>query len=65
MKGANRDGVEKSYEFFHKIGYFPQDAAVSRKKLDALMDDMTAIGDTDGKVPFDKLVLPGITKIED
>jgi ABC-type nitrate/sulfonate/bicarbonate transport system substrate-binding protein len=65
MKGANRDGVEKSYEFFHKIGYFPKDAAVSRKKLDALMDDMTAIGDTDGKVPFEKLVLPGITKIED
>jgi hypothetical protein len=29
------------------------------------MDDMTAIGDTDGKVPFDKLLLPGITKVGD
>jgi ABC-type nitrate/sulfonate/bicarbonate transport system substrate-binding protein len=65
MKGANRDGVEKSYDFFHKIGYFPKDATVSRKKLDALMDDMTAIGDTDGKVPFDKLILPGVTPIGD
>ena len=65
MKGANRGGVEKSYAFFHKIGYFPNDAAISRKKLNALMDDMTAIGDTDGKVPFEKLVLPGISKIGD
>lgn len=65
MKGANRDGVEKSYDFFHKIGYFPTDARVSRKKLDTLMDDMTAIGDTDGKVPFEKLILPGVTPVED
>ena len=65
MKGANREGVEKSYEFFHKIGYFPNDGAVSRKKVNALMDDMTAIGDTNGRVPFDKLVLPGITRVED
>jgi ABC-type nitrate/sulfonate/bicarbonate transport system substrate-binding protein len=65
MKGANREGVEKSYEFFRKIGYFPIDASVSRKKLDTLMGDMAAIGDTEGKVPFDKLVLPGITKVED
>jgi NitT/TauT family transport system substrate-binding protein len=65
MKGANRAGVEKSYDFFHEIGYFPKDAAVSRKKLDRLMDDMTAIGDTDGKVPFEKLVLPGVTPVGD
>ena len=65
MKGANRDGVEKSYDFFQKIGYFPTGAAVSRKKLDTLMDDMTAIGDTDGKVPFEKLILPGVTPVVD
>jgi ABC-type nitrate/sulfonate/bicarbonate transport system substrate-binding protein len=65
MKGANRDGVEKSYDFFHKIGYFPTGAAVSRKKLDRLMDDMTAIGDTDGKVPFEKLILSGVTPVVD
>ena len=65
MKGANRAGVEKSYAFFHKIGYFPNDGAISRKKVDALMGEMTAIGDTDDKVPFDKLVLPGISKIGD
>ena len=65
MKGANREGVEKSYDFFREIGYFPKGAAVSRKKLDTLMDDMTAIGDTDGKVPFEKLILPGVTPVSD
>jgi hypothetical protein len=29
------------------------------------MDEMVAIGDTDGKVPLDKLVLPGITRVTD
>ena len=65
MTTPNRDQIALSYDFFKKIGYFPSDAAVSRKKLDALMEDMTAIGDTDGKVPFEKLLLPGITKIAD
>jgi ABC-type nitrate/sulfonate/bicarbonate transport system substrate-binding protein len=65
MKGANRDGVEKSYQFFHEIGYFPPNAKVSRHKLNTLMDDMTAIGDTGSKVPFDKLVLPVVTPVEE
>ena len=64
MKGANRDGVAKSYDFFHEIGYF-SNTAVSRKKIDTLMDDMTAIGDTDGRVPFEKLVVPGVTPVSD
>jgi NitT/TauT family transport system substrate-binding protein len=65
MKTTDRDGVGKSYDFFRKIGYFPKDATISRKKIDTLMDEMTAIGDTDGKVPFDKLLLPGIAKVGD
>jgi ABC-type nitrate/sulfonate/bicarbonate transport system substrate-binding protein len=64
-KGANRKGVEESYQFFHEIGYFLPGAKVSRTKLNTLMDDMTAIGDTDGEVPFDKLVSPGVTPVED
>jgi hypothetical protein len=38
---------------------------ISRKRLEALMDEMTAIGDTEGKVPLDKLLLPGIARIVD
>ena len=39
------------------------DPTVSRKGLEDLMDEMTKIGDTEGKVPFEKLAVPGITKI--
>jgi NitT/TauT family transport system substrate-binding protein len=65
MSTPKRDEIAKSYDFFRKIGYFPKDATISRKKIDTLMGEMTAIGDTDGKVPFDKLLLPGVTKVGD
>lgn len=60
MSGAKRDEVAQSYDYLRKIGFFPNDSTISRKRLTRLMDEMTAVGDTDGKVPFDKLVLPGI-----
>jgi NitT/TauT family transport system substrate-binding protein len=65
MKSNDRESIAKSFDYLRKIGFFPNDGTVSRKHLDALMDEMAAIGDTDGKVPFDKLVLPGITKLGD
>lgn len=63
MKTNNRDDVVKSYDYLRKIGFFPNDGTLSRKKLVALMSEMAAVGDTNGKVPFDKLVLPGVTKV--
>ena len=63
MKSSNRDDIAKSYDYLRKIGYFVNDYTVSRKSLESLMNEMTAIGDTDGKVPFDKLLLPGVTKV--
>jgi hypothetical protein len=27
------------------------------------MDEMTAIGDTNGKVPMDKLIIAGVSKV--
>ena len=65
MKTAKRDDIAKSYDYLRKIGYFVNDDTVSRKSLESLMNEMTAIGDTDGKVPFDKLLLPGVTKVGD
>ena len=65
MKSSNRDDIAKSWDYLHKIGYFNPDDTVSRRSLEALMNEMTAIGDTDGKVPFDKLLLPGVTKVGD
>jgi NitT/TauT family transport system substrate-binding protein len=65
MKSNDRDSIAKSYDYLRKIGFFPNDGTVSRKHLNALMEEMAAIGDTNGKVPFDKLVLAGVTKIGD
>ncbi len=60
MSTAKRDDIAKSYDYLRKIGFFPNDGAPSRKRLETVMDEMTAIGDTEGKVALDKLVLPGI-----
>lgn len=65
MKSNDRDSIAKSYDYLRRIGFFPNDGTVSRKHLNELMEEMAAIGDTDGKVPFDKLVLAGVTKVGD
>lgn len=65
MKTTKRDEIVQSYDYLRKIGFFPNDNTVHRKTLERLMADMTAIGDTEGNVPIDKLVLPGVTTIGD
>ncbi len=65
MKTPNKDDVAKSYDYLRKIGFFPVDGTVSKKRIETLMDEMTAIGDTEGKVPLEKLVLSGVTKVGD
>lgn len=65
MQAKNRDDVAKSYDYLRKIGFFPAENVISRKRLEALMAEMTAIGDTEGKVPLDKLLLPGVSRIVD
>ncbi len=63
MKTTNRADVEKSYDFIRKIGFFDPSDVISKKRVEALMDEMTAIGDTQGKVPMDKLLLPGVSHV--
>ncbi|HUB96807.1 MAG TPA: ABC transporter substrate-binding protein [Stellaceae bacterium] len=63
MKTTNRDDVVKSYDYLRKIGFFRNDDTISRKSLETLMDEMTAIGDTQGRVPMDKLLLPGVSHV--
>jgi NitT/TauT family transport system substrate-binding protein len=65
MKTTNREDVAKSYDYLRKIHFFVPDNVVSKKRLEALMDEMVAIGDTQGKVPMDKLLLSGVTRIGD
>jgi NitT/TauT family transport system substrate-binding protein len=63
MKTTNRDDVAKSYDFLRKIDFFDPSDVISQKRVESLMDEMTAIGDTSGKVPMDKLILPGVTHV--
>jgi NitT/TauT family transport system substrate-binding protein len=65
MKTTKRDEIAQSYDYLRKIGFFPNDNTIHRKSLETLMNDMIAIGDTEGKVPIDKLVLPDITHVGD
>ncbi len=63
MKTTNRDDVAKSYDYLRKIGFFDPSDVISKTRLNALMDEMTAIGDTQGKVPMDKLLLDGVSHV--
>jgi NitT/TauT family transport system substrate-binding protein len=63
MQTTDRDSVAKSHDYMRKIGFFPNDGIVSKKRLEALMDEMIAIGDTEAKVPIEKLVVAGVTKV--
>jgi len=63
MPNAKQDEMGKSYDYLRKIGFFPNDGSISKKRIEAVMDQMTAIGDTEGKVPLDKLVIPGISRV--
>jgi ABC-type nitrate/sulfonate/bicarbonate transport system substrate-binding protein len=63
MPNAKQDEMGKSYDYLRKIGFFPNDGSISKKRIEVVMDEMTAIGDTEGKVPLDKLVIPGISRV--
>jgi NitT/TauT family transport system substrate-binding protein len=65
MKSDQRDDVAKSYDYMRRIGYFEPKGIVSRKSIATVEKEMAAIGDSAENVPFEKLVLPGLTKIGD
>lgn len=65
MNSDQRDQVAKSYDYMRRIGYFEPEGKISRKSLATVEAEMAAIGDTQGKVPIEKLLLPGLSKVED
>jgi NitT/TauT family transport system substrate-binding protein len=65
MKSDQRDDVAKSYDYMRRIGYFEPKGVVSRRSIATVEKEMAAIGDSAENVPFEKLVLPGLTKVGD
>jgi NitT/TauT family transport system substrate-binding protein len=65
MRSDQHDDVAKSYDYMRRIGYFEPKGVVSRKSIATVEAEMKALGDSAENVPFEKLVLPGLTKTGD
>lgn len=62
---ANRDQVAQSYDFLRKLGYFARTEGVSRTGLQHLIDAMRDLGDIEGKVTPERLVIKDLTPLTD
>ena len=55
------DDVSKSYDFFRKNSFFERTGSISRKKMTALIDALTTLGDVQAKGNIERFVMPGVT----
>jgi NitT/TauT family transport system substrate-binding protein len=59
------DDVTKSYDFFRKNNFFDRSGTISRKKMTALIDALTTLGDVQAKGNIERFVMPAVTQISD
>jgi NitT/TauT family transport system substrate-binding protein len=64
MKSA-RAPVERSYDYLRKINYFAPSNAISRKRMQSLIEAMKALGDISTDITPDKIVVPGLARLVD
>jgi NitT/TauT family transport system substrate-binding protein len=57
--------LNKTYDFFHHIGFFNRSEAISRKHLDNIMDVLIGFHDLDKRIPIERLIVPDVTKVVD
>jgi NitT/TauT family transport system substrate-binding protein len=62
---ASRPEVAESYDFLSRIEFFARSGKARRAPLIKMMEAMKAINDISSIIPVEKLVLPGVTQIED
>jgi ABC-type nitrate/sulfonate/bicarbonate transport system substrate-binding protein len=60
---ANRDQVAQSYDFQKKLNYFARTDEISRTGLQHLIDAMKDLGDIEGKVTPERLIIKGLTPL--
>jgi len=60
---SKRDPVARSYDYFRKINYFAPGNEVSRARLQNLVNEMKALGDIKGDIAFERIVMPGLTRL--
>jgi ABC-type nitrate/sulfonate/bicarbonate transport system substrate-binding protein len=59
------DDIAKSYDFFLKNKFFDRSGAISRKKMTALIDALTTLGDVQAKGNIERFVMPDVARIAD
>jgi NitT/TauT family transport system substrate-binding protein len=64
MKSA-REPVERSYDYLRKINYFAPTKAISRSRMQNLINAMKSLGDIKSDITPDKIVVPGLTRLVD
>jgi ABC-type nitrate/sulfonate/bicarbonate transport system substrate-binding protein len=62
---TDRGEIAQSYDFLRRIDYFATSDTVSRRSLQSLIDAMKALGDIEGTVTPERLVIPGLTRLSD
>jgi NitT/TauT family transport system substrate-binding protein len=60
-----REPIERSYDYLRKIDYFQRDNAISRKRMQSLIDAMKALGDIKSDIAPDKVVMPDLARLVD
>ena len=55
----------KTYDFFHRIGFFNRSDAVSKKHLQNIMDVLIGFHDIEKRIDIDRLIVPEVTRIVD
>jgi ABC-type nitrate/sulfonate/bicarbonate transport system substrate-binding protein len=61
----SHDDVEKAYDFLIKSGFLEPTGAISKGKLDTVVDALKQLGDIPPDFKVDRLFMPDVTKIVD
>jgi len=62
---AQKNDAAASYDLLRRIAYFEPGSAVSRHKLQNLIDAERALGLVDASLTVERLVMPGVTDLTD
>jgi len=60
-----RAPVERSYDYLRKINYFAPTNAISRARMQNLINAMKSLGDIKSDITPDKIVVPGLARLVD
>jgi ABC-type nitrate/sulfonate/bicarbonate transport system substrate-binding protein len=60
-----KEDVERAYDFLREKQLFEPTGKVSRTKLRSVVEALRELGDIQGELPIERLILPGVTQLTD